>query len=316
MAQTETSSARNADQPLLLDLLLERKVLEEKDLPAWARGKPLRTIPNAPTTVDLHTRYFGTVTVTHAKHLARHISCKRCHGTGPVGELHPLEPKVAHDRCRGCHVEQQRGPTDCRGCHSLPSAAPEAPAPAGEAVVAAAGPEVVPAALHRTAGAQTPDDYREIEAALDKTGAHSPVVRRLLELGVAAGDGFGPAVAVTARRQKLALGLSFDRLSSGESRRTSALAGVGITGPMGNRLDWTALGLAGCDIVARPSAGVLPAIGARVGVEYSPRGLGPFHTLHLSLTGRVDLMRGSAFGQEFGGSEIFATFSTGLEFGK
>jgi len=294
-------------------------VLEEKDIPPWARGKALHSVPNAPVTVDLHTRYFGTVTVTHAKHLERHISCKKCHGTGPVGELHPMEPKLAHDRCRGCHVEQKRGPTDCRACHSLPAAAPETPVqgpPAEEggpvAASSPAGAVAAPVAQRRGLAMQTPDEYRQTETEIDLVGAHSPVFRRVLEFGIAAGDGVGPSVQVTSKQRGIAMALGADRLVSTDRTRTTALAGAGITRAFGNRLDLSALALAGCDIVERPSVGVVPALGLRLGVEFTPRGWGPVQTLHLALTGRVDLMHASTPTGTVGGSEVFATFATGL----
>lgn len=81
---------------------------------ALARGG----LPPPPQKAVLKTRYFGTVTVDHAAHLARGISCVRCHGPGPVSKL-SLPPKVAHERCKGCHDDLQRGPVLCKGCHEL-----------------------------------------------------------------------------------------------------------------------------------------------------------------------------------------------------
>jgi hypothetical protein len=116
------------------------------------------------------------VTLDHAAHLARKASCKTCHGPGPIQRIDHFEPKVAHDRCIGCHKQEAKGPTGCRDCHvvkpsadavaakapdltdaekkqraevvasavtlagSAPAAPPPAMAPAGAAVPATAAP--------------------------------------------------------------------------------------------------------------------------------------------------------------------------------
>lgn len=82
--------------------------------PAW-----LSALPSPPEKVVRETRTFGTVTVDHRAHLARRSPCAACHEKGPVGKI-VFTPRTAHQRCRGCHVEQGRGPTECRGCHVVP----------------------------------------------------------------------------------------------------------------------------------------------------------------------------------------------------
>lgn len=78
----------------------------------------LLSLPPPPDQIVRVTHYFGTVTVDHRAHLRRRSACKSCHGPGLVGKL-ALSPRMAHDRCRGCHVARGRGPADCRGCHTL-----------------------------------------------------------------------------------------------------------------------------------------------------------------------------------------------------
>lgn len=96
-------------------------------------------LPPPPTKVVLETKTYGTVTVDHAAHLARRTACRSCHGDGPVSKI-GFTARQAHDTCRACHVDMQRGPTDCRGCHVLPptvtAAAPAEPPPAATALPA------------------------------------------------------------------------------------------------------------------------------------------------------------------------------------
>ena len=44
-------------------------------------------------------------------------------------------PRIAHDRCLGCHREEKRGPMKCRECHAVPEPAP----PAQQLAAATAG---------------------------------------------------------------------------------------------------------------------------------------------------------------------------------
>src|SRR5512133_2102318 len=76
----------------------------------------LEALPPAPQLVVLQTSYYGTITLDHPAHLARRISCKKCHGPGPVRKIE-FTPRVAHERCVDCHRVAARGPTQCHGCH-------------------------------------------------------------------------------------------------------------------------------------------------------------------------------------------------------
>ena len=70
----------------------------------------------APGKVLIPTKSFGSVQLDHPAHLGRKISCRTCHGAGPVHKPE-FTPKTAHETCVGCHRDGGRGPTKCRDCH-------------------------------------------------------------------------------------------------------------------------------------------------------------------------------------------------------
>jgi hypothetical protein len=88
----------------------------------------LVALPRPPDKVVRTTRYFGVVVVDHRAHLARRSPCRSCHGEGAVGKL-VLPPRIAHERCLGCHWEKARGPTHCHECHLDPASLQPPPAP-------------------------------------------------------------------------------------------------------------------------------------------------------------------------------------------
>jgi hypothetical protein len=110
-------------------------------------------LPPPPENVTLQTRMFGTVDVPHKTHLDLRVSCKSCHGTGPVGKI-DFTAKTAHDLCRGCHQTEQAGPTGCRDCHAVPNK------PDAAAIAASQSPEApvveAPTANPKPAGATPP----------------------------------------------------------------------------------------------------------------------------------------------------------------
>jgi hypothetical protein len=258
-------------------------------------------LPPPPTTVIRETRYYGTVTIDHRAHLARRASCKTCHGAGVVTKL-VFTPKLAHQRCVGCHEEQARGPTRCQGCHVRPP--PPPPALAEGAI--AAGPRAA------APPGPNPANVAAALAALEAPSADpgrflKEPFQRYLELGLAAGRGVGPSVRLAAREGSVLVTTSVERQSSGASARTLAVLGAGRTHGRG-RVSLEAVGLAGVDVVERPQVALLPAIGGRAGVEWRfPHA--PVQRVAASLTGMVDLSSGP---RSVGGVTLYATVATGF----
>jgi hypothetical protein len=291
-----------------------------------------QAMPPPPKTVVLKTNYYGTVTVNHQAHLARKIHCKDCHGQGPVRRIE-FTPKLAHERCRGCHAEQKRGPTDCRGCHVMPPQGPatlttEAQPPAGppakgDAVFAKPAAGAVSAPLARTSpdavvaplARVSPD---AVVAPLARAGAGpvtggaatvpplppagepiSPLadgalegqdLRRAVHLGGTAGTGYGASARISSRQGQVVLSHALDRLGGSGPPRTLALMGAGALLPLAlpSSLGVVAEGVVGVDARERPTVDVMPALGARLGLEWTPRWSHQFPLL-LSVTGVVDL---------------------------
>ena len=72
--------------------------------PGAVAGAQPQASPPPPEVVVLET-YYGTVTLDHRAHLAMEAPCSGCHDPGAVSKI-KFTPKVAHDRCVGCHKEQ------------------------------------------------------------------------------------------------------------------------------------------------------------------------------------------------------------------
>lgn len=276
----------------------------------------------APDKVIRRTRYYGTVTIDHRAHLARRTRCASCHGPGPVSKLE-LPPRVAHERCVGCHRQEARGPTGCKECHVVAPAAPpvqvaegaaEAPAgPGAPALVASheaspgggpapapaarATPEAVPATLAAPTELADPSAFTQVlSAGYSLQGGSRD-----------AGPG-GLSVAFTARSERLVVLLSVD-----QGDGTVGLLGAGALLPLGASWRAMALGVGGIDARQRPELTVLPAVGVRVGVEWAARRL----CLGAAVTGLADLGHGtSATGQPIGGLSVLATVSAGLVLGR
>jgi hypothetical protein len=281
----------------------------------------VHALPVPPQQVVRETRYFGTVTIDHAAHLARRAACVSCHGPGPVSKLE-LTPKLAHDRCVGCHKAQARGPIACRDCHvthDLPpvtvatsgSTAPPAAAPGGaQAVAARTGDGPAPSAA---AVATVPPPPLAAAAAFGD-GADAPgrgSFRHVLEVGYTGGQGWGPSLRLSSRQGNVLFTHTVERLAGGPGARTLGLLGAGVLVPLRYRVNVRATAAAGFDAVERPLVAFLPTAGASVGVEWFTRGSG-VGSVHLSVTGLADLGRRSALGQRAGGTLVLATLATGL----
>jgi hypothetical protein len=264
------------------------------DVPVEYQANPL---PPAPKKVVLETSYFGNVTVDHEAHLKRGFHCTACHDPGRVKKI-AFTPKIAHDRCRGCHVELAKGPTDCRSCHVLPpppqpTAVAAAPAPGG--IAAPPGPPPAPRSSYL---ALAPS---ELESA-------HPGFRRNLQVGAAAGTVYGLSARLVSRQGPWVMSHDLSRLSSSGPTRTLLLVGGGsnLPIPVPRLVELSAEGVAGFDVLERPSVLLRPAVGARVAAEWTPPLLGRF-PLHVALTGLVDLFQGGLSS----GGYLFASIGVG-----
>lgn len=285
------------------------------ELAALPAGLPAalltQALPSAPTKVELKTGYFGTVTLDHEAHLRRQAHCKDCHGSGRVGPIE-FTPREAHERCRSCHTERKKGPTDCRGCHVLPAAPPAAadppaPAPASTPASSLASAPASSPATATTDGAPAPDTGAappagaspvaakgaasvHEEVRLDEPPPPVPFLRAI-QLGGVAGSGAGLSVRLSLRREALVVSHALDRLGGWGRSRTLVTMGVGASLPVEglDALRVEADGLGGLDVTASPGPDVLPALGARVGLAWAPpwaRG----YPLVFNVTGLVDLL--------------------------
>ncbi|GEJ57090.1 cytochrome c3 family protein [Anaeromyxobacter diazotrophicus] len=306
------------------------------------RDAALAALAPPPEKVVRTTRSFGTVTIDHRAHLARKAHCADCHGKGPVTKIE-FTPRVAHDRCIGCHREQQRGPMACRQCHEVKpppapammqakaepppqAAAPTAGAPASPAAAAPALAAAAPAtsgvaapaasgvAAPAASGAAPPAAAGALIARSTPADLDSPVDRdrrftRILSAGFAGSSGAGqgasggPAFYFTARQDGYLLSVSVETPG-----RTLGLLGGGTVIPLRPRFNAIVLGVGGFDAAQRPSLNMMPALGGRVGVEW----LGNRSTVGLTLTGLSDLTRPSdGAGGSVGGFTLSVAASVG-----
>jgi hypothetical protein len=262
-------------------------------------------MPAPPKTVVRETRYYGTVTIEHEAHVARHAPCASCHGPGVITK--PVyTPKLAHDRCVGCHAREERGPQKCQDCHvrtSPPSSQLAAASTLG-------GGEAPP----RPAPAPPELDAANVASAMEAFDrpprrAREPFVRNL-EVGLAGGAGLGLSVRFASHQDWFVFSQSVDALRSSGDGRTVALLGTGLTTPLNRDTFLEASVVAGFDAVDLPVVVVFPALGLRTGVEFrQPR---PFlQNVTASLTCVADLSR-RAFGRDVGGTVVYGSISTGF----
>jgi hypothetical protein len=278
----------------------------------------LQALPPAPEIVTLQTSYFGTVTVDHRAHLARRITCKACHGPERVGKIE-FTPRVAHERCAGCHRAEARGPTDCKGCHVKPAPS-EPPATLTAEADAAKKPEEAPPTAPQAGttaeGVAGADSEATLAAVSPSPSDDDPRqgFRQVVQVGYTAGDAVGPAFRLSSRHKGLAIEHSIDRLSRSGDDRTVILVGGGLVLSVQDRLAFMALGLGGIDAVQNPETGIMPALGARVGIEWLPRRWF-LNSVQLSVTGVVDVANRRAMGREIGATNVYATLATGFSVG-
>jgi hypothetical protein len=220
---------------------------------------------------------FGEIHFDHEAHLARRIPCKSCHGPGPV-QKPELTPGSAHETCRACHVQQNRGPTSCRDCHTnvremgatlAPATATTTATSAHAEPSAAEGGAVSNGTATPTATATSTPTPRAL-----REGGNDPPLLRTVHAGFAmmsggARTGSGVAVNVTLERGPWIAGSEIDWTNGPGAQRTLALFGAGVGVPLGELVRARAVALGGID--AGTPAYVLPAVGARLGLELRHR---------------------------------------------
>lgn len=312
-------------------LAFNRALPQQQVLDATAQA-----LPPAPTLVVRKTRYYGTVTFDHRGHLARRAPCASCHGVGQVTKIE-FTPKEAHDRCIGCHREEQAGPTACKDCHvkdtpaavlaipgaGQPAATPSTPVagaavppstpvagaavPPATAVAGAAVPPSTPALVpsHGPAAATQATPSELAQLAIDTDGGRGRQFTRSMELGVTAGPGLGPSFRVVAREHGLTFTQSVERVNGTDDARTLGLLGAGISRVLVPQLRAEVLAVGGFDAMLRPSVRFTPALGARAGIAWLPRRW-RIDAVQLSVTAVADLLDGE------GGSPGDVTFLTTL----
>jgi hypothetical protein len=252
-----------------------------------------------PKVVVLDTKYYGTVTIDHAAHLARRSPCASCHGPGPVHKIERFEPRVAHTRCIGCHSEQQHGPTGCRECHAIPEkqevvaktpgAAEGAQKTAAPATAAASAGQAEPAAV-----AAAPVEEISLPTRFLNVVSAGLTVLGGTDRHAASGLSF----QATMREHRLLLLYSLERGMSSDHTRTLGLVGAGLLRPLPRTgLNGFATAVAGFNAYEAPLS-VVPTAGVRVGVDW----LGSRVSGTFALTATSDLTRHvNAFGENVGG---------------
>lgn len=58
------------------------------------------------------------VTFKHKAHAEAIKDCTKCHDNAAGGKIEGFGRDFAHKKCKECHSEMKKGPTNCKGCHS------------------------------------------------------------------------------------------------------------------------------------------------------------------------------------------------------
>ena len=58
------------------------------------------------------------VSFKHKAHVEALKECKKCHDTPAGGKIAGFGKEFAHKKCKECHAEMKKGPTNCKGCHT------------------------------------------------------------------------------------------------------------------------------------------------------------------------------------------------------
>ena len=57
------------------------------------------------------------VVFKHKAHVEMLKDCTKCHATAQGGKIEGFGKDFAHKKCKDCHNEMKKGPTQCKGCH-------------------------------------------------------------------------------------------------------------------------------------------------------------------------------------------------------
>ncbi|WP_242393664.1 cytochrome c3 family protein, partial [Anaeromyxobacter oryzisoli] len=289
----------------------------------------LGALPPPPDKVVLDPGYYGAVTVDHRAHLARRVSCVRCHGPGPVHKIGRMPPARAHESCRGCHEELARGPTECRGCHVAKVAPPDTAvaaagplAPGGEAAGSVAPPaapgatssgRAAPELEPGHAGGPDADDLSDHLAL--RTSVHAGTTM-LVAPGVGSAEA-GLLVGVTLRGEGYLCSqtLEWAGITGGRGRAVGLLGG-GFLLPVSRRADATLELIGGFDAREGSFADLVPALGARAGLQWIG-GRRWADTVRLSVTALADVSRGhDPPASQIGSFTVSAALAVGVDVSK
>lgn len=58
------------------------------------------------------------VTFHHKAHAENLKECKKCHENAAGGKIAGFGRDFAHKKCKVCHSDMKKGPTNCKGCHT------------------------------------------------------------------------------------------------------------------------------------------------------------------------------------------------------
>jgi hypothetical protein len=58
------------------------------------------------------------VTFKHKAHSEALKDCTKCHEKATGGKIEGFGKDWAHKKCKECHTDMKKGPTNCKGCHA------------------------------------------------------------------------------------------------------------------------------------------------------------------------------------------------------
>jgi hypothetical protein len=258
-----------------------------------------------------------------------HDTCVSCH----------REQKRGPTSCRDCHVvpgAPQPGESSSVASAGRDPAAPDREvakpqAPAATGALAARGGEAVmarasvPSATTDTVagGAPSPPPGAGAEQP-NRVGGALVVAEPPVQRGFMRGLGLGYSAIIADGDVATALAFSFTAREDGfllvhtiertvsapkDAGRTLGLIGPGVAWPLHPRWNVLAIGLGGFDAPEKPTVSFLPAVGARLGVEW----LGARTSVNLAATLVYDVVHSTnALGQEAGGFTASISLTGGL----